>query len=142
MKSIFRLFVLVLLVVGWGLAALSLHVIRTPDEVPITLVPKDQFGIKDTYVDTRKWTLDDAAEHPQLVAKLIESGKANVLKHLVTDPKAGDVAAQLNEAIQRGSTTNPTSVHGQAHAASRSTQPATAAAADQSALRGLLDLFK
>src|SRR3954452_3687584 len=110
MKSIFRLFVLVLLVLGWGLAGLSLHVIRTPDEVPITLVPKDQFGVKDTYVDTRTWTLDDAAQHPQLVGKLIESGKANVLKHVVTDPKAGDVSAQLNEAIQRGggSTTSPT----------------------------------
>jgi len=141
MKSIFRLFVLILLVVGWGLAGLSLHVIRTPDEVPITLVPKDHFGVKDTYVDTRNWTLDDAAQHPELVGKLIESGKASVLKHVVTDPKAGDVSAQLNEALQRGgaggSTTSPANTHKDAHA--RATQPA--ASAEQTAARTLLDFF-
>src|SRR4051794_2142551 len=100
MKTIFRLIVLVLLVVGWGLAALSLHVIRTPDEIPITLVPRAQFGVTDPYVDTRHWTLDEAAQHPAVVEKLIESGKADVLKHVVTDAKAGDVSAQLNEALQ------------------------------------------
>ena len=52
MKSIIRLFVCLLLIVGWGLAALSLHVIRTPGEIPISLVTKDRFGITDTYVDT------------------------------------------------------------------------------------------
>ncbi len=41
MKTIFRLIVCLLLIVGWGLAALSLHVVRTPDSIPITLVPRN-----------------------------------------------------------------------------------------------------
>ena len=41
MKTIFRLLVFVLLVAGWGLAALSVHVVRTPEQVPVTLVTKE-----------------------------------------------------------------------------------------------------
>ncbi|HEY1629467.1 MAG TPA: hypothetical protein VGF52_06390, partial [Tepidisphaeraceae bacterium] len=64
MKTIFRMIFCSLLLAGWGLAALSLHVVRTADQIPITLVPKDQLGITDTYVDTRNWTMDDVAQHP------------------------------------------------------------------------------
>ncbi|HVT89002.1 MAG TPA: hypothetical protein VHD56_09140 [Tepidisphaeraceae bacterium] len=100
-KSILRLVYLILLVGGWSLAALSLHVIRTPDEFPITLVTKEHFSLRDTYVDTRTWTLDDAAQHPDMVNKLIALGKADVLKHLA-DAKSGDVKGQLISALQHG----------------------------------------
>jgi hypothetical protein len=105
MKSILRLIFCSLLLGGWGLAALSLHVVRTADQIPITLVPKDQLGITDTYVDTRNWTLDDVAQHPELVEKLIHVGKADVLKHVVSDPKQ-DVATQLSDQLQRAPKTS------------------------------------
>jgi hypothetical protein len=117
MKSIFRLFVCLLLVVGWGLAALSLHVVRTPDEVP-TLVPKEKLDYRDTYVDTTKWTIDDVAKHPAVVTRLIRAGKADAIKHVVPD-KNGDVPSQLGDALQRAErnkSTQPTTVGGAVHA--------------------------
>jgi hypothetical protein len=100
LKNIFRTIMSLLFILGWGLAALSLHVIRTPDEIPITLVPKERLGFTDTYVDTRHWTLDDVALHKPLVEKLVRSGKADVLKHLISE-RGSDPAAQLTEALHR-----------------------------------------
>jgi hypothetical protein len=104
-KNIFRVIVLLLLVVGWSLAGLSLHVIRTPDDIPITLVPKERFGIRDTFVDTRKWTLDDIPRHQPLVTKLVRNGKTDVIKHVVTD--GGDVNTQINDALNRAPKPEP-----------------------------------
>jgi hypothetical protein len=101
-KKTIRVIFVILFILGWGLSAFSLHVIRTPDEIPITLVTKDHFGLRDTYVDTRSWTMDDAAQHPELVSKLIAINKADVLKHVATDSRAGDVKVQLIAALQRG----------------------------------------
>jgi hypothetical protein len=120
MKSIFRLIVCLLLLVGWGLAALSLHVIVTPDEFPVTLVTKERFGVTDTYVDTRKWTKDDLPLHRPVVEKLIAIGKADVLKHTMPETKPEQLAGELSDAILRGAdeaqhprTTQPTTAgHG------------------------------
>jgi hypothetical protein len=114
MKNIFRFFVCLLLLVGWGLAALSLHVIRTPGDMPIRLVPKERFDYRDTYVDTTKWTIDDVTQHPALVSKLLRVGKGDLLKHVVPDKNA-DVPSQLGDALQRGErnkTTQPTTTAG------------------------------
>lgn len=128
MKTIFRLIVCLLLIMGWGLAALSLHVIRTPDEIPITLVPKERLGVTDTYVDTRTWTVDEAAKHPALVQKLINVGKADVLRHVAgadvkaaatkasTTPSGADLIRVLSDALRSE----------QPQPQNRSTQPATA----------------
>ena len=128
MKTIIRLIVCLLLIVGWGLAALSLHVVRTPDAIPITLIPKERFGVTDTYVDTRNWTVNDAAQHPAVVQKLISIGKADLLKHVVgldthgtttaqTGLTAEDISRVLNESLR----TAQRDPHG------RSTQPSSAA---------------
>lgn len=98
MKAMFRLFVLLLLAGGWTLSALSLHVIRTPEQIPITLVTKDRMSFRDTWVDTTKWKLDDVGKHPLLVQRLIRAHKAEVLEHLV-DPANGDVEQQLSDVI-------------------------------------------
>lgn len=88
----------IVLLAGWTLAALAVHVVRTPGEVP-TIVPKDKLDWRDTYVDTTHWTLDDVTNHPAVVEKLIHAGKADVLKHVVADTK-GDVTAQLTDALR------------------------------------------
>jgi hypothetical protein len=130
MKSIFRLIVCLLLLVGWGLAALSLHVVVTPDEFPVTLVTKERFGITDTYVDTRKWTKDDLPNHRLLVQKLIAVDKAGVLKHVMPDAKPEQLPAELSDAIMHGHDDLPTR-------GAKATQPSTAG----HAMHGLFGLF-
>jgi hypothetical protein len=108
MKSAFRFLVLILLVGGWSLAALGLHVIVAPPNggslpARVVVLPKDRLGLDDTYVDTRAWTLNDAASHPTVVKRLLAVGKADVLGHVVQkDPKGMSVEAILADAVERG----------------------------------------
>jgi hypothetical protein len=98
MKTLFRLIVFVLLVAGWGLAALSLHVVRAQGD-RIVLIPKQRLNLIDTYVDARTWTLSNVADHEQLVERIIQSGKADSFAYVVEDPK-GDVERQLQDALK------------------------------------------
>jgi len=100
-RSLYRLVVLCVTLGGWGLAALSLHVVRTPDT--IGLLPKDRLGFSDTYVDARKWTMNDVSEHPELVRRVLEANKAAWFNYLA-DPKNGPVEDQLSTAIHGAST--------------------------------------
>jgi hypothetical protein len=96
MKTLFRLIVLVLLLAGWGLAALSLHVVRAQGD-RVILIPKQRLSLTDTYVDARTWTIGSVADHDALVERIIQSGKADQFAYVVDDPK-GDVARQLDGA--------------------------------------------
>jgi hypothetical protein len=96
-KLIFRFACVGILFSGWGIAALSLHVVRTPDR--IGLIPKQRLGITDTYVDARKWTMSDLPAHAELVQRVLQANKAELFGYL-TDPHHGDAADQLNAAIQ------------------------------------------
>ena len=98
MKTLFRLIVIVLLVAGWGLAALSLHVVRAAGD-RIVLIPKQRLNVTDTYVDARTWTIASVGEHGQLVERIIQSGKADSFAYVVEDPK-GDVERQLQDALK------------------------------------------
>ena len=99
-KTLFRLIVLVLLLAGWGLAALSLHVVRTPET--LTIVPKNRLGITDTVVDTRNWTLDDAVNHPDVVARLLDLDKTSLIAHLAGDRNEQEFERALRNAVKRG----------------------------------------
>lgn len=100
MKAIFRLFVFVLLLGGWTLAALSLHVIRTPDQIPITLLTKEKLSFSETWVDTTKWTRQDVGRHPAVIERLLRTQQADVLKH-VLDEGDGSLEGQLiNELVR------------------------------------------
>ena len=72
-----RFFFCVLLFAGWGLAALSLHVVRTDGGVAV--VPKDSIGLADTWADVRGWSVDDLPAHQGLVVRLINTGKFEAL---------------------------------------------------------------
>lgn len=107
MKKLFRLLVTVLLVGGWTLAASALHVVRTNDSQPIKLIPKDRLSFTDTYVDVRTWTVDDAAAHPAVVERLIETGRGDALASITSDPKQmAELQAKLAEA-KLAATTQP-----------------------------------
>jgi hypothetical protein len=98
MKQFFRVITLLLLVTGWTVSAASVYVIRTPESNFPTIVLKNQFGFKDTYADTRSWTLQEDREHEALVSRLLQLGKSSVLAHTV-NLKGGPVAAQLAAAV-------------------------------------------
>jgi hypothetical protein len=98
MKALFRLVVCALLLTGWGLAALSLHVVRTP--TAIGLIPKSRLGVIDTYVDTRHWTMADVADHPLVVRRVLDSGQADLLHH-VTGETGKDLEGRLADALKR-----------------------------------------
>jgi hypothetical protein len=99
MKSIFRLLVLVLLLTGWGLAALSLHVVRAQGN-KIVLIPKQKLHVTDTYVDARTWNLDEAVRHPALLKRIIESGKADLFAYLLEERDRDDPADALEDALR------------------------------------------
>jgi hypothetical protein len=99
MKSLFRLLVLVLMLAGWGLAALSLHVVRTPSS--IALIPKQSLGITDTYVDTRLWTVDDVIVHAKLVKRIIETDKTDLLSHVANSDDPSMILTYLTDAVSR-----------------------------------------
>ena len=88
LKLAFRLIMLAVLVAGWGLAALALHVVVVPaesgDGTDVIVIPKNRLGVADTYVDTRAWTAEDARRHEALTARLVEAGKSDRLSHLLT----------------------------------------------------------
>jgi hypothetical protein len=100
MKKAFRLIVLVLLLGGWSVAALSLHVIRGQGRVVV--IPKKSLDYHDIYVDTTKWTLNDVATHPNVVNRLIQNGKADLLQHVAPQATGDALTAQLEDTIKRG----------------------------------------
>ncbi|MDP9175953.1 MAG: hypothetical protein M3O30_19115 [Planctomycetota bacterium] len=104
MKSVIRLVVFSLMVSGWALAAMCLHIVRTPNPSDPTqsnfvVVPKDRIGVNQTYVDARGWTLADLPAHSDLMARLLSAGKADQFKFLVDPKKKEDVQAQLTDAL-------------------------------------------
>jgi hypothetical protein len=98
MRNLIRMVTLFLLLCGWGLAAASLHVVVSPNHLPV-FIPKDRMGFHDTYVDTRKWTLDDVRAHRDVVLRIAQVGKAELLAHAV-DLSKGTLQEQLGNAIE------------------------------------------
>src|SRR6478672_8335624 len=55
MKNLFRVFVALVLLGGWALAASALYVVRSPSG--FVVITKDCLGFRDTYVDVTGWDL-------------------------------------------------------------------------------------
>ena len=106
MKNLFRLIVAVVMLAGWSLAALALHVVHGPGN-RVIVIPKQSLSWRDIYVDTSKWTLNDVAAHPELVNRLIQTGKASALQHVAPDVQGDALPAELQSAIQRGPQAKP-----------------------------------
>jgi hypothetical protein len=97
-KQLFRATVVVLLVGGWALASAAVHVIRVPGQSFPVVITKDQLNYKDTYVDTRNWTVSDDTAHPAVVSRLIELRQTDLLAHTVNTSKVS-AETQLRAAI-------------------------------------------
>lgn len=97
-KQLFRAVVVVALVGGWALASAAVHVIRAPGQSFPVVITKDKLVYKDTYVDTRNWTITDDQAHPAVVARLIQLGQTDVLAHTVNTSKVS-AETQLRAAV-------------------------------------------
>jgi len=103
-KSIFRFIFLVLMVSGWALAALCLHIIRVPDpenakQSKLVVIPKQRLGINDTYVDARGWTMADVPDHRMLVLEMMNADKQDELKYLTNPKNKQSVEIQLMDVL-------------------------------------------
>lgn len=104
MKSILRFICLVLMVSGWVVAALCLHVVRTPDpadahQSKLVVIPKQRLGVADTYVDARDWTMADVPAHGPLILEMLNAQKGNELKFLSDPNSKQSVEIQLVDAL-------------------------------------------
>ena len=99
MKKFFRVIVLLLLMGGWALAASALYVVRSPSG--FVVIPKDCLGYRDTYVDVSDWDLNQAALHPVVSQRLIESGHADRLSHVTKATSVADLSAQIRAAVDK-----------------------------------------
>src|SRR3954468_12343160 len=105
MKKVIRLFVALLLVGGWSLAASALHVIYTGSSVIV--IPKNRLGVSDTYVNVSNWTADDVTNHPLVAQRLVATGKADVLAVAFKAKSSEDLIDQIHEATMRAPTSQP-----------------------------------
>jgi hypothetical protein len=103
-KSIVRFLSVLLIFGGWGLAALALHVVRTPDpsnpqQSKLVVIPKNELDWKETYVDARDWTMADVSDHRMLMLRVLYTDKANEFKFLADPKSKDDIATQLTDVL-------------------------------------------
>jgi hypothetical protein len=98
-KTAFRLASFCTTAGGWALAALSLHIVRTPERFEI--LTKQRLGIADTYADTRAWTIGDVPGHAAVVRRLIDAEETDLLKNVADPHSRRDLKTQLEDALQK-----------------------------------------
>jgi hypothetical protein len=82
--GVIRFFVAVLLVAGWTVAAMSLHVIQTAGG--FQFVTKNQLSLVDTFVDARQWSRIDEERHASLYQRLRQLDKLAMLNGSADQP--------------------------------------------------------
>ena len=101
MRGVFRLFVAAMLLAGWSLAALSVHVVQTRGG--FRLVTKNELGVADTFVDARQWSRADEGTHRTLYERLRQLEKTSMLDAPAGEPDRDVVtkATPTKEAWER-----------------------------------------
>lgn len=103
MKRLFKLVVVLAMIAGWPLALSALHVVHTPAGATVMSMPlpewacwqavtKDRLSFRETFVDTRPWTLNDIADHKETANRLDRAGLGSAFAHAGTPE---EVAAAL-----------------------------------------------
>ena len=105
LRNTFRLFVTLMLLGGWALAASALHVVWTGNKAIV--IPKNRIGVRETYVNTSTWSADDVTNHPALVKRLVATGHAEAVAAAFKTGDATDLATQIDAALAKGPTTRP-----------------------------------
>jgi len=94
-RRVLKLGVFLFLMLGWVLAGLAVHVIRTPSQVLI--IPKEHLGFHETFIDARHWTVADIAMHPTVAVRILETQKVESFDYL-RDSVHSDITAALRRA--------------------------------------------
>jgi hypothetical protein len=97
MKTIFRLISLSLILGGWSLAGLAVHVVRSPGRIEI--ITKQSLDYRDTWADTRTWTMADVPKHADLIRRVLATNNADLLTHLTGDRTPSDASRILSAAL-------------------------------------------
>jgi hypothetical protein len=87
-----RLLVAALLISGWSMAALSLHVVQTAGGFRV--VTKNELGLDDTFVDARNWSRSDEDTHHTLYQRLRQLDKTSILDRDSSDQVAVDTHSE------------------------------------------------
>lgn len=102
MKWFIRILLTVLLIGGWIVAALCVHVVHSVNIVSgqdrFGLLPKARWNFQNTYVDVRHWKPADLTANADLVKHIARSGKADLLAHVPGNGFVGDLSMWLFEA--------------------------------------------
>ncbi len=115
MKRVFKAIVILTMLAGWPLALSAIHVVRTPGQLPMvgSAIPdlgtvhvftKQSLGFKQTFADSRAWTLEDVAKRPVLVARMIE---LNMTSDIAPAGSPDDIAAALKGDIKTKPAVDP-----------------------------------
>jgi hypothetical protein len=87
-KLMFKLLLLLVLLAGWVLAALAVHVVRRPGPIPkvgmIQIIPKDSLSFKETWLDMTHWTKTEMNQH-ELLVKRLEKDEQQWIKDLTKE---------------------------------------------------------
>lgn len=89
--SLFRFVVAMILLAGWGLAALSLYVVRTAGGVQV--VTKNKLSLVDTYIDVRHWNSDDEEKHSAFYARVQQLNETKMFDAATAEVTANDAPA-------------------------------------------------
>src|SRR5438552_12793088 len=92
LRNTCRLFVTLILLGGWALAASALHVVWTGNKAIV--IPKNRIGVRETYVNTSTWSADDVTNHPALVKRLVATGHTDAVAAAFKTSDAADLATQ------------------------------------------------
>jgi hypothetical protein len=90
MKRLLKLVVVLVMIGGWPLALAAIHVVRTPGQLPaigsmlpewgtVHVFTKQRLGFRQTFADTRTWTIDDVLAKPTLTSRMVELGMTSEL---------------------------------------------------------------
>ena len=139
MKRLFKLVVVLVMLGGWPLALSAIHVVRTPGQLPVvgSMLPdwgtvhvftKDQLGFRQTFADTRAWTLEDVAARPVLVNRMIE---LNMNDAMASAGTADDIDAARHGVVKPAAPAAPVKLFPAADPFTKTSKPAPAAPATQ-----------
>lgn len=89
MRRLFWLFIGVVIGGAAILTAFNFHILKT--DKGFEMVPKESLGLSDSYVDIRKFSAADWANHKQLAADMVAAEKA----HLIGDAAQQSIGDEL-----------------------------------------------
>lgn len=111
MKKAFRIFVTLLLLGGWAMAAAAVHLVRAPGTPEWlgrwSVVTKDHLTFRQTYVDTSKWSMADKQANAALVNRFAESGRLDLVQHIQPAPPPPAPVVEADAMAQRPTAAAP-----------------------------------